>query len=101
MTSTSIKKSLLQDQTTYVQGDYNPQKTINTTKTNIKYRNTKEHDSGARLREGLMGAHRSGLEKTRSMNLYRFEKWLVMGSKKGAVNSTTAMDNGPRAKISR
>jgi hypothetical protein len=36
------KKSLPQNQTTYVHGDYNPQKTINTVKTNRKYNNTKE-----------------------------------------------------------
>jgi hypothetical protein len=95
------KKSLPQDQTTHVQGDYSPQKTINTTKTNKKYRNTKEHDGGARLREGLMGAHRLGLERTRSMNLYRFEKWSVMGSEKGAVDGTTVVDSGPRVEISR
>ena len=59
-----------------------------------------EHSGGARLREGLMGTHRLGLERTRSMNLNRFEKRPVMGSEKGAMNSTTVMDKGPGVKNS-
>ena len=47
-----------------------------------------------------MGAHKSGLERTRSMNLYKFEKWLAIGSEKGMVDGTTIVDSGLGTEIS-
>jgi hypothetical protein len=62
-----------------------------------------EHSGGAQLRERLMGVHRLGFERTRSMNLnsQQIRETAGNGERKWVMNGTTAMDKGPGVKNSR
>jgi hypothetical protein len=53
-----------------------------------------EHSGGARLRVGLAGAHRLGLERTGSMSHFKTEKRPMVGG-------VMVVDSGPRAENNR
>jgi hypothetical protein len=57
-------------------------------------REAQEHEGGVRLRAGLIEVYKLGLEKAKSVNVYRFEKQLTRGSEIGSESSTTVRDFG-------
>jgi hypothetical protein len=56
-----------------------------------------EHGGGAHFRTELTGAHRLGLQRTRSMGHFKTEKRLEIG----AMGGVTTVGNGPGVESSR